>query len=357
MPRKKANAPAEGQGNSQPKTGLADLRRRLSSRPAPKAPAVRTRSDDEAAEEDAAALFRAAAGDARPLADFGRAELDAPKPRPVPRPRAPEAAEAEAPSPHRHRAPATEAELLREALSGVAPLRDTGRAELSGPRAKPRPDPGWETAREAPFPSELPSHVDPNDPGQLFRHAVSGARALDPGDRVHLQPAAPAPLPRQREQDERAVLHDALHTPLSFEDRLDMGDEAAFLQTGLPRRVLTDLRRGRWVVQGEIDLHGLTRDDAREALSRFLAGQLHQGHRCLRVIHGKGLGSPGGVGLLKQLSRGWLAQRSEILAFCQARPHDGGEGALLVLLKATGGAAVRPGKPPVPPGSTHKKAR
>jgi DNA-nicking Smr family endonuclease len=75
----------------------------------------------------------------------------------------------------------------------------------------------------------------------------------------------PAPLPRKREEDEREVLREALESPLTFEDRLDTGDEAAYLRVGLPRRVLTDLRRGRWVVQGELDLHGLTRDEARAA--------------------------------------------------------------------------------------------
>ena len=68
----------------------------------------------------------------------------------------------------------------------------------------------------------------------------------------------------------------------------------------------------------------------------FIALSLQQGRRCLRVIHGKGHGSPGRLPVLKHLSRGWLAQREDILAFCQARPHDGGEGALLVLLQAGG---------------------
>ncbi|NTV11163.1 MAG: DNA mismatch repair protein MutS, partial [Zoogloea sp.] len=84
---------------------------------------------------------------------------------------------------------------------------------------------------------------------------------------------------------------------------------------------------------GELDLHGMTRDEARAALARFVATSLQQGLRCIRLIHGKGLGSPGRLPILKHLSRGWLAQRDDILAFCQARPHDGGDGALLILLR------------------------
>jgi len=81
-------------------------------------------------------------------------------------------------------------------------------------------------------------------------------------------------------------------------------------------------------------LHGLNRDQARTQLAHFLAECLHEGRRCIRVIHGKGLGSPQKLSILRQLVRGWLMQRSEILAYCQAKPHDGGEGALIVLLRA-----------------------
>jgi DNA-nicking Smr family endonuclease len=88
------------------------------------------------------------------------------------------------------------------------------------------------------------------------------------------------------------------------------------------------------VVQGEIDLHGLNRDQARAELSAFLAESLHQGKRCVRVVHGKGLSSPQKISILRQLVRSWLMQRIEILAFCQAQPRDGGEGALMVLLRA-----------------------
>lgn len=338
MSRKRAASPPPLTGK-RPLAGLEDLRRQLATQAPKPEPKAKTRAVEPA--EDEGALFRAEVGDVRPLPTSDRAELEAPKPRPVPRPKTPEPGATPDVAATRPHTPATEKELLREAMAGVAPLRDSGRAELNGPRAKARPAQDQAPGLPA-FPTELPSDVDPTDPAQLFRYAVAGAQPLEAGNRLHLERPAPAPLPRQREEDERAVMRDALETPLSFEDRLDMGEEAAFLQAGLPRRVLTDLRRGRWVVQGELDLHGLTREEARATLSRFLAARLQQGQRCLRIVHGKGLGSPGGVGLLKQLSKGWLAQREEILAFCQARPHDGGSGALLVLLRASRGGETGP---------------
>jgi DNA-nicking Smr family endonuclease len=174
---------------------------------------------------------------------------------------------------------------------------------------------------------------DTDDPAALFRHAVGAAAPLPEANRATLERPLPPPRPRQREEDEAAVLRESIDAPLSFEDRLDIGDEGVHLRDGLPRRVLTDLRRGRWVVQGELDLHGMTRDEARSALGEFLHEAIEHGYRCVRLIHGKGLGSPGREPVLKHLSRGWLMQREEILAFCQARPHDGGDGALLILLR------------------------
>lgn len=169
---------------------------------------------------------------------------------------------------------------------------------------------------------------------ELFQAAMADVRPLPPSGRANLDLPKPKPLPRQRQQDDLAALAEALMGPLSFEDRLDMGIEDAFLRPGLPRRLLSDLRKGRWVIQAELDLHGLYREEAREELAHFLAACLFQGYRCVRIIHGKGLSSPGGESVLKALSRNWLARRDEILAFCQAKPHDGGEGALLALLKA-----------------------
>jgi DNA-nicking Smr family endonuclease len=171
------------------------------------------------------------------------------------------------------------------------------------------------------------------DERALFRAEVADATPLAT-DRVHHEPPRPAAVPRQHRADEQAALHETLHGPIELEDRLDGGDEPAYLRPGLAQNILKDLRRGRWVIQAEIDLHGYTRDAARVALGAFLSECLGCGHRCIRVIHGKGLGSPGREGILRTLVRGWLARRDEVLAYCQARPHDGGDGALYVLLKA-----------------------
>jgi DNA-nicking Smr family endonuclease len=134
--------------------------------------------------------------------------------------------------------------------------------------------------------------------------------------------------------DTQAKLHESPHAKINLQDRLEGGDEPSYLRTGLAHSVLRDLRRGRWLVQNEIDLHGLNRDEARHALANFIAENLHYGKRCIRVVHGKGLSSPQKTSILRQLVRGWLTQRIEILAYCQAKPQDGGEGALIALLRA-----------------------
>lgn len=290
-----------------------------------------------ASPDDDPALFRDAVRNVAPLTKGGgRAEIDTPKPPPVPRPRS---VEPDTPSPAKHsQTDALEdAALFRSAIGDVTPLRDSGHAELGRTRPSPYPlhmrDEDRQRSEMDPA-SLLPPDPDALDPAELFRHAVRGARQIESRDRVELQPPPPPPEPLKHSEDEQAALRESLDAPMSLEDRLEMGDEAVFLRPGLPRRVLVDLRRGRWVLQGEVDLHGYNRDDAREALARFLAASLQQGRRCVRVIHGKGLGSPGKLSILKHLSRGWLAQREEILAFCQAGPNEGGSGALLVLLRA-----------------------
>jgi DNA-nicking Smr family endonuclease len=167
----------------------------------------------------------------------------------------------------------------------------------------------------------------------LFHRAVSGAKPLQ-HDRVHHEPPPPRPIPRQSQLDDRAVLDESLAGASALELALEGGDEPAFQRPGVGRNVLRDLRRGRWVVQDEIDLHGTTRAEAPELLAAFVAQALRRGLRCVRVIHGKGLGSPRREPVLKTYVRAWLARREEVLAYCQARAVEGGAGAVVVLIRA-----------------------
>jgi DNA-nicking Smr family endonuclease len=174
--------------------------------------------------------------------------------------------------------------------------------------------------------------LDPDDLA-AFQAAVADAKPLPTSGRVHLGGPMPLPRPLQRLADEQAALRESLHGPITLQDRLEGGDEPSYLCSGVANSVLRDLRRGRWAIQDEIDLHGLNREQARESLAGFLAHSLRNGVRCVRVIHGKGLGSPGKEAVLRRLVRGWLMQKIEILAYCQAKPQDGGEGAVVVLLR------------------------
>jgi DNA-nicking Smr family endonuclease len=115
---------------------------------------------------------------------------------------------------------------------------------------------------------------------------------------------------------------------------MDTDENLSFARSGIGSDVLSKLRRGHWVIQSQLDLHGLRRDEARDRLGEFLRQARKNGHRCVRIIHGKGHGSVGKEPILKQKVRIWLAQKDEVMAFCQARAADGGAGALVVLLKS-----------------------
>ena len=179
-------------------------------------------------------------------------------------------------------------------------------------------------------PRQLPTPEDI----AAFQGAVADATPLKAPARVLHELPKPSPRPRQRELDEAAVIGESLHGPFEIDDLLAIGEADSFLRTGLPRSVLRDLRRGRWAIQNHTDLHGLNRHEAHEEVSRFLAESLLAGKRCVRIVHGRGLGSPGREGVLRQFVKCWLSRSKDVLAFCHAPSHDGGEGALWVLLRA-----------------------
>jgi DNA-nicking Smr family endonuclease len=176
---------------------------------------------------------------------------------------------------------------------------------------------------------------------RLFAHAVGPVNAVPDRGRAELARPQPAPLPRQREADERAALLEALSDEVDVESLLLTDDGLSFRRPGIGPDVVTRLRRGHWTIQQQIDLHGLTRDEARTALATFVREMHRRGQRCLRVVHGKGHGSPGRQPVLKSKVQRWLAQFGEVIAFAQASGPQGGAGALIVLLDSTRG----PGAP------------
>jgi DNA-nicking Smr family endonuclease len=187
-----------------------------------------------------------------------------------------------------------------------------------------------------PPPGPDPAPAEAADEQALLREALKGVAPLPDAGRASLRKAPPAPRPVQRERDDRQVLAESLSDGGPYEAGLETGEELVYLRAGLSNQLLRKLRRGEWVVQDHIDLHGLRTDEARPLLADFLAGALRAGHRCIRIVHGKGLRSENREPVLKRRVGNWLAQRDEVLAFVQARPEDGGGGAVVVLLKSKG---------------------
>lgn len=167
---------------------------------------------------------------------------------------------------------------------------------------------------------------------RAFELAVGPVIPLPARDLARPPRPRPAPLPRQREADERRVMQEALSDDFDVENLLETDDGLFFRRPGVSLGVVRKLRRGHWAIQAQCDLHGLQRDPARERLAGFLREAQRAGLRCVRVIHGKGHGSPGREPVLKGKVRSWLVQKQEVMAFAQASAAEGGHGALVVLL-------------------------
>ena len=185
---------------------------------------------------------------------------------------------------------------------------------------------------------EARTAVERNDAARLreqqdFAAATRGVKRLAVAQRApHAAPQS-APLPVMHQRDEAAALAASLSDGVDAELLLETDDALWFVRDGLAPNTVRKLRRGDWVIQGQLDLHGMTRDEARSALTLFLNSALRQGLRCVRVVHGKGLGSKNHAPVLKDKVRRWLMQSDPVLAFVQARAMDGGAGAVIVLLR------------------------
>lgn len=170
-----------------------------------------------------------------------------------------------------------------------------------------------------------------------FHELIADVTPLPQPGKAEIARPRPRPIPAQRLLDDQAALRDSLSDHIPWDSGAETGEELAFQRNGISPQTLRRLRRGHWVIQDELDLHGLTTAEARPQVVEFLNHCLRNGLRCVRIIHGKGLRSRNREPVLKQKVANWLMQRDEILAFCQARRTEGGSGAVVVLLKGQRG--------------------
>ena len=178
------------------------------------------------------------------------------------------------------------------------------------------------------------AHTEAN----VFRGSLGGVKPIPKSDRyvppLSLMPARGAVAkPRTVAEDNAAVLRESLSDQFDVDGLLDDDPTLSYAAPGVGPEVVRKLRKRHWPVQDELDLHGMTRDTARDQVGDFLRRAMKRGLRCVRVIHGKGYGSVGGEPVLRSMVHSWLVQKDDVVAFCVANKGDGGHGALIVLLK------------------------
>lgn len=172
-----------------------------------------------------------------------------------------------------------------------------------------------------------------DDDANLFRKAVSGTKQLRTENRAAEQSSKPKPKARFSRADELAAMRESLEADIDDIEH-HSGDSLHFHRPYVGRRTMRKLARGRFSVQAEIDLHGMTTEEAKPRLADFIENCAHDGKLCVRVVHGKGLGSGHRGPVLKHKVNRWLRQWDTVLAFVSTRQVDGGTGALYVLLRS-----------------------
>ena len=170
------------------------------------------------------------------------------------------------------------------------------------------------------------------DDKDLFRRAMSDAKRLRSEERVHHEPRKPKPKARFRRADEKKVLEESLEVDID-ETESSSGEALRFKRPHVGRTTMRMLQRGAYAIQAEIDLHGMTVAEAKPRLQNFVERCAKNGKLCIRIVHGKGLGSGERGPVLKNAVNRWLRKWDVVLAFVSARQVDGGTGDLYVLLK------------------------
>ena len=171
-----------------------------------------------------------------------------------------------------------------------------------------------------------------DDDTNLFRRAMSDAKPLRLEARIEPPASKPKPKARFTRADEKAALRESLQDDLDTMES-NNAESMRYHRPSVGRRTMRKLARGRYSVQDEIDLHGMTVEEAKPRLTDFINNSVRKGHLCVRIVHGKGLGSGDRGPVLKSAVSRWLRKWDSVLAFVSARQVDGGTGAIYVLLE------------------------
>ena len=302
--------PPAGAAATELSGALAAALLRANAAPAPPTPAAQPATETPRAQRRAAAAARYAAQQARR------------KLGPRPAPPSPPSKPAPAAKPRRSAPVARQASLRLHGLHDLAAVAQRLRQEQQ--QAQARAEALAKAQREAAAER------------QLFSRSIGPVTPLRTRNLIDTAAAPTLPLPLQHWLDEERVLRESISDDFDVSTLLDTDDQLSFRRPGIGTEITHRLRAGHWSIQSQLDLHGLRTDEAREALGQFIRHAHKIGLRCVRVVHGKGLGSPGKAPVLKSRVQRWLVQKKEVLAFVQARPMDGGAGALLVLLQPVG---------------------
>ena len=206
---------------------------------------------------------------------------------------------------------------------------------FSGLKALQKKEEPQPAKRPAPPPPRAKAKEEALDENALFLQSVGEVAPVRGASRV--QSKTPPPMPQIRTDEDEVLTQ--LSELVAGEGPFDLADSDEFIEgnvAGLDRRIVQKLKRGEYALQGHVDLHGLTRGEAKAALEAFLPRARHEGKRCVLVVHGRGLHSKDQIPILKESVQTWLSHgrlAKIVLAFASARPHDGGAGAVYVLLR------------------------
>jgi len=165
----------------------------------------------------------------------------------------------------------------------------------------------------------------------LFQQSIKGTQRLH-SDKVHHNPPKPRPRRLNHPNHDDEDTADLMSDHFNIAD-VETSEALSFSRPGVSPLQMRKLRRGQIATAGQLDLHGMTIEQARTTLANYIHACFAEGIRCIRVIHGKGHGSKEKTPILKNKVNRWLRQKNEVLAFCSALPRDGGTGAVYILFK------------------------